>query len=243
MKKLKPFPFIPPSSQSGFTIIESLLAIIVVTILMVGVAPVIALAVANRVQAKRVEQATQAARSYLDRVRSGSIDFGTENTTSQKALTVGKIQTDILSNVAAPTKGILTCTAANDYCTSPIPTNSVLYCVDGDNPSNGCDGTGNKDFIIQAFGMIFTNNDGELANNVQGYRSYTIGVRVYRADAFASQFVTKFIKGENQSSFTGGLGIRKEQPPLVQMATEVVVKDLTQFRNLCETRTPKVTKC
>lgn len=61
------------STQSGFTIIESLLAIIIVSLLMTAVAPVIALSVATRVQAKRVELATAAAKSYIDGVRSGSI--------------------------------------------------------------------------------------------------------------------------------------------------------------------------
>ncbi len=255
MNKTKLPESIPPSNQSGFTIIESLLAIIVVTILMIGVAPILTLAVANRVQAKRVEQATQAARSYLDGVRSGAISFGGQDTSknrliSDTALTPGKVETDNLSYVDVPDRGALTCLTDSpdkpgdrNYCTSPTLTGSVLYCVDGDNPSNGCDGTGNKDFIIQAFGKIFANNSGELANGAQGYRSYSLGVRVYRADAFKSEFVKEFTKGEVQSSFTGGLGISEKQAPLVQMATEVVVKDLTQFRNLCETRTPKITGC
>ncbi|NES72920.1 MAG: prepilin-type N-terminal cleavage/methylation domain-containing protein, partial [Okeania sp. SIO2D1] len=41
-------------SEAGFTIIESLIAIIIVGILMVAIAPVIAFSAATRLQARRV---------------------------------------------------------------------------------------------------------------------------------------------------------------------------------------------
>jgi prepilin-type N-terminal cleavage/methylation domain-containing protein len=63
-----------PSSQSGFTIIESLVAVVVVGILLTAIAPVIILSVATRVQARRVELATDAAQTYIDGVRSKTID-------------------------------------------------------------------------------------------------------------------------------------------------------------------------
>lgn len=61
------------SQESGFTILESLMAIVVVTILLTGVAPMIVLSVATRVQARRVELGTQAAWRYIDGLRSGQI--------------------------------------------------------------------------------------------------------------------------------------------------------------------------
>jgi prepilin-type N-terminal cleavage/methylation domain-containing protein len=69
----QPKQLFPPETQSGFTIIECLLGIILVSILLTAIAPVIALSVATRVQARRVEQATQAAKSYIDGVRAGKI--------------------------------------------------------------------------------------------------------------------------------------------------------------------------
>ena len=62
-----------PSSQSGFTIMECLIAVVVVSVLMAAIAPVIALAVSTRVQSRRVELATQAARAYIDSITSGAI--------------------------------------------------------------------------------------------------------------------------------------------------------------------------
>ena len=110
-----------PLSQSGFTIVESLMAMVVVGILMTVVAPVIALSVATRVQARRVELATQSARAYIDGVRAGAIAPPT-TTTNQY----------LLDSVAAPT-------ALTD-----------LYCVDLD-ATPGCTTTSSRDLAIQAF--------------------------------------------------------------------------------------------
>ena len=66
------------SQEAGYTIIESLVAMIVVSVLMIAIAPVMAFSVATRVQAKRIEMATQAAKTYMDGLRSGAIKKGTK---------------------------------------------------------------------------------------------------------------------------------------------------------------------
>ncbi|MEQ8972788.1 MAG: hormogonium polysaccharide secretion pseudopilin HpsB [Coleofasciculus sp. C1-SOL-03] len=224
----------PPASQSGFTIIESLVAIIVVTILMIGLAPVITLSVATRVQARRVEQATQAARSYLDGVRTGAIPFGptdAENAEgTHNAITEDSANTpgDNLNEVPAPTKAAPTC-SDNQYCSQPTQNNAVFYCVDGDG-DDACNSF--QDFIIQAFGKIPTQG----GNPNRDYPSYKLGVRVYRADAFTSDFTQNFEKDATQSSFTGGIGLSSTQAPLVIMSTEVVVEEdnLPEYRSICD---------
>ncbi len=67
------------SRDGGYTIIESLVAMIVVSVLMIAIAPVMAFSVATRVQARRVELATQAARTYIDALRTGAIKPEDEN--------------------------------------------------------------------------------------------------------------------------------------------------------------------
>ena len=62
------------SAELGFTLIESLIAAAVVAILIVSIAPMVALSTTARVNARRLDQATQAARSYIDAVRGGVID-------------------------------------------------------------------------------------------------------------------------------------------------------------------------
>lgn len=64
---------LPQSRDGGYTIIESLVAMIVVSVLMIAIAPVMAYSVATRVQARRIELATQAARAYIDALRTGAI--------------------------------------------------------------------------------------------------------------------------------------------------------------------------
>ncbi|MEQ8755374.1 MAG: hormogonium polysaccharide secretion pseudopilin HpsB [Coleofasciculus sp. G1-WW12-02] len=224
----------PQGSESGFTIIESLVAIIVVTILMIGLAPVITLSVATRVQARRVEQATQAASSYLDGVRTGAIPFGptdagdAEGTHDAITEDLASTPGDDLNQVPAPTKAAPNC-SDNQYCTQPTQNNAVFYCVDGDGDDQ-CNSF--QDFIIQAFGKIPT--QGGEPNRI--YRSYKLGVRVYRADAFTSDFTQGFEKDATQSSFTGGTGLSSTQAPLVIMSTEVAVGEdnLPEYRDICD---------
>ena len=61
----------PPTS--GYTILEGLMAVVVVSVMLLAIGPVIAFSVGTRVQAKRVELATQAARTYIDGVKSEAI--------------------------------------------------------------------------------------------------------------------------------------------------------------------------
>ena len=202
----------PPSNQSGFTIIESLVAVLVVSILLTAIAPVIVLSVATRVQARRVELASEAAKSYIDGVRSGIIappDSASGNTKE-------------LEKYDAPSTGTLNCTN-NNYCSSPAKN---LYCVDGD--GSGCSNTSSKDLIIQAFRYNKSSTNAE--------DGYALGVRVYRADAFNSSKV-KTLKAskdagyKQQKSFTGGTGLTPIQSPLLEMTTDISEK--SGFDDFC----------
>lgn len=57
------------SRESGYTLLESIMAMVVVSILMVGISPVLGFAFATRVQARRIELASRAANSYISAVR------------------------------------------------------------------------------------------------------------------------------------------------------------------------------
>ncbi|BAZ36996.1 hypothetical protein NIES4101_29170 [Calothrix sp. NIES-4101] len=215
------------SNDSGFTIIESLMAIVVVAILMVAIAPAIVLSVATRVQAKRVELATDAASSYIDAVRSATI-LPPAITKRAAGATTDPEPPD------APS-GTLTCTKSSDYCSSPTspttPPNYSVYCVNGDT-QEGCQNNSLRDMIVQAFGYNSASSNAE--------NGYKLGVRVYRADAFKTGITLKALKDKDsqgkdikkQSAFTGGTGLFKEQPPLVEFTTEIISKG-TSFSDLC----------
>jgi prepilin-type N-terminal cleavage/methylation domain-containing protein len=203
--------------QSGFTIVESLMAVVVVAVLMTAIAPVIVLSAATRVQSKRVELATQAAKTYVDGLRSGAIAAPSNTVqlpTSQH----------FFQNVAAP--GSSTAGLASLYCVD-------LDNLDGDGVSlgdtDGCTATSSKDLAIQAFRSVTpTSNNAD-----DGYR---LGLRVYRADAFNDNSP---LKGNGvpagskvkQATFTGGLGNRKA--PLIETTTEIFVTNRTTYRDYC----------
>jgi prepilin-type N-terminal cleavage/methylation domain-containing protein len=199
------------ASEGGFTIIESLVAILVVSILLVAIAPVLSLSVATRVQSRRIELATQASKSYIDAVKTKKIAAPTST------------GTDTLTAYAAPTAtGTLTCATANSYCTAP--TGTSLYCVDFDG-SGSCENTSVTDMIVQGFryNLVSTNATS----------GYGLGVRVYRADAFKDS--TTLLKNTSttkttQATFTGGVGQRTS--PLVEMTTDIN-DTVPKYSDLC----------
>lgn len=201
----------PPSTQSGFTIIESLLAILIVSLLMVAIAPTIVLSVATRVQARRVELATAAARTYIDGVKAGTIPqpnsmvpvqaVPSPTVTAPGATVPVKtfLFTPTVSASQGPPATALNCPppatdpqAKGFYCQNPPnpsdPANLnalSLYCINLD--GNGCvSGGSNKNLVIQAFRSITPNSrDVNLPpQDLDGSKGYLLGVRVYRLDAF-----------------------------------------------------------
>lgn len=259
MKRQSPqiSPF-PSSTQSGFTIIEALLAVIVVTVLLVGIAPVIALSVATRVQARRVELATQAARTYINGVRAGQTalplktvplnEVITDPNTGNKEFQPGR---DTFAQELAPPSSALDagCTPAQagtyprlgvpqswrgqpiyPYCENDRT--SSLYCVDFDQDGE-CSSNSSKDMVIQAF-----RSATPPAASDDGSQGYLLGVRVYRADAFVSGANLKTTRskednreGSKVATYAGGMGERYS--PLVELTTEIRGSE-TSYQGLCE---------
>src|SRR6476469_2268895 len=83
MTKQKQQQNLSQSRDGGYTIIESLVAMIVVSVLMIAIAPVMAFSVATRVQARRIEMATQAAKTYIEALRSEALKPGTNGFPAQ----------------------------------------------------------------------------------------------------------------------------------------------------------------
>ncbi|MDZ8088202.1 MAG: hormogonium polysaccharide secretion pseudopilin HpsB [Nostoc sp. DedQUE12b] len=195
------------SNESGFTIIESLVAILVVAILLVAIAPVLVMSTATRVQAKRVELATGAAKAFIDAIKSKTISDPTITVTltASTSRNVSSSSSDyLLSTTSAPTASTgLYCFNKNGSLANPNCTSDLFY--------------------IQAIRVAVTDSD---ADKGQGYR---LGVRVYRSDAeFGS--LTAGSSGKTAATFTGGLGDRKA--PLVEMTTEIV-RGQSSYSALC----------
>ncbi|MCG6137375.1 MAG: hormogonium polysaccharide secretion pseudopilin HpsB [Nostoc sp. LLA-1] len=200
------------SSESGFTIIESLVAIIVTSILLTAISPVLVISTATRVQSRRVELATQAAKTYIDGVQTKTIE--PPGNPADKTVT--------LNNFATPTPGSLTCDA-NKYCTVPATPAKNLYCIDG-NGNGKCMSNSSQDLVIQVFRYNKDTTDTEAG--------YQLGLRVYRADAFTDNTALKknAPQKSTQATFTGGLGDRKA--PLLEITTEINLNQ-PSYSNLC----------
>ncbi|MBG1262336.1 prepilin-type N-terminal cleavage/methylation domain-containing protein [Nostoc commune] len=240
---------IPPSGESGFTIIESLVALLVVAILLTAIAPVIVLATATRVQSRRVELATQAAKTFIDGIRTGAITApSTVITLAASTSAAPRRISDVAAIPAVAAVAATGTTAAieakplvpgvtgkpEDYLISnsstemPPPedsTKNTLYCFknDGTISNPGCTSNTNI-FYIQAAQIKVT---GSQVND--GYR---LGIRVYRADNVEFPLTASSVDTKNtQTPFTGGLGSRKA--PLVEMTTDIS-NTTTTFQALCQ---------
>jgi prepilin-type N-terminal cleavage/methylation domain-containing protein len=216
------------SDESGFTIVESLVAIVVVAILLAAIAPVLVMSTATRVQSRRVELATQAARTFIEGVRTGAITTApTTVATLAAPTTAAPRRVSDISGTPAITG------RPQDYLINdtnmPAPTSGTktsLYCFNKNGSiSNPSDPACTSDlFYIQA---------GRIVQSTGANDGYRLGIRVYRADVD----FTKTIKASTgttknrQNTFTGGLG--DQQAPLVEMTTDIANSNTT-FQALCQ---------
>lgn len=218
------------SHQSGFTVVETLVAIVVVSLLMAAIAPVIVLSVGNRVQARRVELATQAAKTYIDGIRTGAIAPPSHTVELEEVDAYGNFASQRIqfaSEAPPSTTAGLTCLPNQEiypYCWQ-TPTAS-LFCIDLDE-RDGCSQDSARDLVVQAFRSI-------SPVSADAGKGYLLGVRVYRADAFSDNAPMTSSDPENkrtQTPFTGGMGDRKA--PLVETTTEIISRKAA-LPDLCD---------
>lgn len=203
------------NKDAGFTIMESLIAMVVVSSLMLAISPVLILSASTRVQSRRVELSAQIARSFIDGVRSGRI-------TAEDITPVNiNINQNALSsrNITNSTDGYLFSST-----NMPAPTSEEgLYCVQSDGtilpPENNCE---NRLFYIQA-GRTSINNSGTN----DGYR---LAVRVYRKDI---DFDKTVLANTNTTKNTQAVvGSGNKQAPLVEIIADIANNN-TSFTDLC----------
>lgn len=224
-----------PAGESGFTIIESLIALLVVAILLTAIAPVIVLATATRVQSRRVELSTQAAKTFIDGIRTGAITApSTVITLAAPTSAAPRRVSDVAAVAAVAATGTtpaIPATAAvtgrpQDYLintTNMAPPTSAtgLYCFNKNGQLNPPDCTSDL-FYIQA---------GRIVQSTGVNDGYRLGIRVYRADADFPLTASTVDTKNTQTPFTGGLGSRKA--PLVEMTTDIG-NSTTTFQALCQ---------
>ena len=222
----------PPNPQeAGFTIIESLVAILVVSALLTAIAPVIGISAANRVQAKRIEQAANASKAYLDSIRSGESPAPPiTNRRFASEENAGDIQDSDARVIDV--NGNYSCTKGNDDYKTPYfqcerAGTYEIICADGDG-NDQCDSF--SDLYLQVFAYHpdapNTFNADDQATLVD--QGYNLGMRIYRVDAFAEQGALE--TGVRVSST--GNGVSRIKAPLWEMQAEISSSQ-DNYNDLC----------
>lgn len=217
------------SPADGFTIIESLVGILIASLLLVAIAPVVTLSVATRVQAKRVQLASQAAKSLVDALRTQQMTANISGSCSGACVPVS---TTTLSSQSAPTaSGTLTCTQSTTTptplipCTAPTaPSGTSLFCADFD--GSNCSLTSPVDMVVQAFGY-------NMNATSSSYTPYQLGIRVYNVAAF--NLNTTLSSSNTQTTYAGTGGTAKLTTPVVQITADIasVSNSEPQYSDIC----------
>ncbi len=222
-----------PAARSGFTLIESLVAVIILSLTVVSVLPPIFWATATRVQNRRAEQAIQLAQSEIDRVRAAG-----ERKTVTLAQLPPRAGASLRPNAPAPNNIV----AQSDKFRSVVPgcnkddgnqvaINQVIL-VDTDPEPAGSTTPCTAEFMVQTFrGAGVPNDDATTAPDgfVMGVRVYAISARA-NVTAGTAQSETGTLRAGN------GLGTQQLKPLATQYSTIVRSNKsdtLAIYRQLC----------
>ncbi|MBW4541497.1 MAG: type II secretion system GspH family protein [Myxacorys chilensis ATA2-1-KO14] len=224
-------------SDQGLTLIEGLVAIIVVTITVVSITPPIFWATGSRVQTRRAEQALQLAQGEIDRVRAlvERDKFDLTNLPPD-AGTEEEVRAGIAAPNSAQENKVVT---ANPSCSSKtnvsIPDAQNKYIqVDVDLDQNGnCD----ADFLVQTFRSRGLDANGNAIAAGQKPAGFVMGVRVYSFVARENLNANKGEKEQVSLKGTTGLGNQLQRPLAVLYSTIVPSNASTNmdlYRALCK---------
>lgn len=233
------------SSGGGFTLIESLVAIIIISITVVAISPPIFWATGTRVQNRRAEQALSIAQATIDRVRakverggSTALELPAIDTTAaagKRPYPAGPLPSAQWTSMQAVTKPCNTI-ASLDPAAKQYPDVGQYLPV-----MTTTDSVCKPDFLVQIF-----RNDGICADGLACSASalpvnerrpvaFSVGVRVY--SAIAGNGTTPLLKDKASLTGTTATGQAGTRPLAVLYAT-VAKSDasasLNNYRALCK---------
>ncbi|MFE4106538.1 type II secretion system protein [Almyronema epifaneia] len=199
------FPLQRSSAEEGLTLIECLVAIIIIGLTVGAVTPALVISVASRVQSQKAAQALEIAQSEIDQVRTlierGDYSLAQLDASAPFVLATGAISYSTAAQVPVPTDEV---ESLADYYADPSYTKTKEVDYDGD---------GTPDYAAQVF---------RIANDVSASTAFTMGVRVYDYDAAEN------VDGLNtDSTATARLGVtgsqgERDRLPLASLYTSIV---------------------
>lgn len=205
----------PSSSPQGFTLLEVILAVVVVGTTLALIAPALTLAAATRLQNRRAEQAMALAQQEVDRIQAAMTRGGREaEAANLPPIASGTIE--CIADVEAPT-AIINTPADNVEARRNAADEALsAYTVDLDEDAeeSGADQASNDDFFVQRFrdeGLRTIAGGDELS-------IFRVGVRVY---SLAAQDRLGSLETEPATLKTvEGLG-EQHRRPLAVLYTEI----------------------
>jgi type II secretory pathway pseudopilin PulG len=191
-------------TSAGLTLIECLVAIVMVGLIGSAIAPALLISVATRVQSQKAEQALELAQSEIDKVRQimergEAYDDGTDSNLPALATFTGTYTSDeLVANVAGPTYGAPVANPDTPFQTRPVELNG-------------------ERFAVQVY-----RTEGKFIDGVPV--TFNLGVRVYDYDAVVAAGSGNLDKDPAALSMVGTQGQRTARP-LAVLYTTVTASD------------------
>ncbi|WP_009631832.1 type II secretion system GspH family protein [Synechocystis sp. PCC 7509] len=156
----------------GFTLVESLMGILVITVVAITITPPIVISTATRVQNRRAEQAMQLAQAEVDRIRV-LVEQGGAYTAKLPPVPSGIIPDSNIAKVTAPTTFVTTPIVSGkidtDLSRALANATTKAFGVDVDNDAQ-------VDYYVQIFR---DNNSNAIPTGTTTLVAFQLGVRVY----------------------------------------------------------------
>lgn len=190
------------SSQQGMSLLECLVAIVIIAIVITSFTPAIFVSVGTRIQNRRAEQALQLAQAEIDRVRR-TMERGVYTDTDLPPQ--GSQGDRNVQNEPGPSS------------TAALPANQIYPTNSSTGVSVDVNGDGINDFIVQSY------RTPGVRNNQNSLIGFNIGVRVYAISA--QQNFGQLETRQASLSFSTALG-QQNRRPLAVMYTSVLRSDV-----------------
>ena len=229
-------------SDQGLTLIEGLIAMVIISLTMVSITPPIFWAVATRVQTQRAEQALKLAQGEVDRTRT-IVERGETAKVLDLPRDVGSL--NVRTGVAAPNTagtGVISIRDCGGTAgTLPPATIATFARID-------TNGDCTPDYLLQAFrsqgldqnGTPFTGATGQILSG------FVISVRVYSALAAPELLANRGSTQPASLKGTNGLGNQLNRPLAVLYSTIVrsnASQNLDLYQKLCPTASKTTGAC
>jgi type II secretory pathway pseudopilin PulG len=242
--------------EQGLTIMECLVAIVLIGITIAMVTPPLLIATATRVQNRRAEQAVQLAQDEVDRI-STLVQQGVHENRRLPAVATGAnlsatpAPSQVFNQLKTSRQAGSACPAGSSFAGAPRYTNAQV-------PANQAlavdvDGDCTPDFYVQVFRTAGVTTNVENAKPIADTRrpaTFVLGVRVYSELARNTLISGRLQTTPAQLALTGGQGKQATNPlavvyrPMIwgeesdALCSSLDSRTLSELQTICPSQSP-----